>query len=62
MIFPQKIPSETWTHPPTSIVNWDFWKFFLFAKPLTSFKIQPKLIELFLLSVSVRILPCINMF
>ena len=26
MIFPKKILSETWTHPPASIVISDFWK------------------------------------
>ena len=26
MIFHKKNPSETWTHPPTSLVNTDFWK------------------------------------
>ena len=31
----KKIPSETWTHPPTSIVISDFLNFF-FAKPLKS--------------------------
>ena len=28
MIFQQRNPSETWTHPPTSIVVSDFWNFF----------------------------------
>ena len=31
--FKKKIPNETWTHPPTYIVNSDFWHFY-FAKPL----------------------------
>ena len=35
MIFQKKIIlSETWTHPPTSIVNSDFLNFFFFAKPV----------------------------
>ena len=35
MIFQRKkTSSETWTHPPTSIVNSDFWNFVFFAKPL----------------------------
>ena len=33
----KKIQSETWTHPPTSMVNLDF---FPFAKPLTDNKIS----------------------
>ena len=28
-------PNGTWTHPPTSKLFLDFWKFFNFAKPLT---------------------------
>ena len=28
MIFQKKIQSETWTHPPTSVVNTDFLNFF----------------------------------
>ena len=35
MIFHKKIPSETWTHPPTSIVFSDFWKQFLCTAPKT---------------------------
>ena len=31
----KQIPSETWTHPPMSIVNSDFENFSFFAKPLT---------------------------
>ena len=34
MIFHKKILSETWTHPPTSILNTDFWRKKFFAKPL----------------------------
>ena len=34
-IFHTKIPSETWTHPPTSIVISDLLNFFFFAKPLS---------------------------
>ena len=30
MIFKKKNPSEIWTHPPTSIVNSDFWNCFFF--------------------------------
>ena len=29
----KKIQSETWTHPPTSIVNSDFWHFFTLQSP-----------------------------
>ena len=32
----KQIPSETWTHPTTSIVNSDFWNFVYFAKLQTS--------------------------
>ena len=34
MIFTHKIQSETWIHPPTSIVISDFWNFVFFAQPL----------------------------
>ena len=30
----KKNPSETWNHPPTSIVISDFWNLFFFAQPL----------------------------
>ena len=40
MIFQQNnnIPSENWTHPPTSIVISDFWNFSFFAEPLNGLK------------------------
>ena len=30
----KNIPSETWTHPPTSTVILDFWNFFFLQSPL----------------------------
>ena len=41
MIFQkQKNPSETWTHPPTSIVISDFWNFFSLHSPLANYMSQ----------------------
>ena len=39
----KKIPSET--HPPTSIVNSDFWNLFFFAKPLSQLLSEKDLAE-----------------
>ena len=35
MILKKKIQSDTWTHPPTSIVISDFWIFLFFAQPIS---------------------------
>ena len=54
-----KIPSETWTHPPTSIVNSDFWRKHYLQSPLVSIQYSDHIFSARLVSNSSSSLECV---